>query len=139
MLLPLRARGSSWSGPDYRDGRMESNVDIVLEKEGETEILDPTFRVYRNETLAQEVEGEISEDLTDSDGWASIYAPALPDQTLQTPCEAGDAMSVAFFCRDSYGLGYEFPVMNWTAEAVPGGSTSAGGGTSGSPILTWPD
>lgn len=143
MLLPLRASGSSWSGPDYRDGRMECEIDVVLEKAGETEILDPTFRVYCNETLAQEVEGEISKDLTDSDSRASVYAPALPDQTLQTPCSPGDAMSVTFFCRDSYGLGYEFPVMNWTAEAVSdnqtSGGTSAGGGTSGGPILTWPE
>lgn len=140
MLLPLRTSGSGWSGPTYREGVLESNFDIVLENPGGTEVIDPVFRVYRNEKLVQEIGAEISDTMT-AGGDQTAYAPELPDQTLRLECVPGDTVRITFSCRDGYGLGYEFPFAVWIVDAETPDNQSGAGASSGSdsPILTWPE
>ena len=62
------------------------------------------------------------------------YAPA---QALEIACSPGDTVTVTFFCRDSYGLGYAFSIGSWAVEA--NASVSRGEGTLSEPVLTWPE
>jgi len=141
MLLPLRACGSSWSGPVYRNGKAESDFDIDLENTCQTRIDDPRFRIYLNGELAQEVAAEVSEDTFTDSGDTVSYSPVLPDQTWSMACEIGDQVEITFSCQDSFGLGYEFPFMEWTIKAETPDNQNGGGASSGSnvPVLTWPE
>jgi len=140
MLLPLQTKGRSWGGPVYRAGRVESGFDIDLENTCGTEIVEPRFLIYLNGKLAQEVAAEVSEDTFTDNGNIIVYAPALPDQTWSMACEIGDQIGITFCCQDGFGLGYEFPFLEWTIEgALP--DYRAGGASSGSGTvtLTWPE
>ena len=104
--------------------------------DGQAQVLDPVFRVYVNGTLAEEIPGEVSQGLSSSSG--DCYAPATQDQRLEIPCTPGDTVEVKFFCRDSYGLGYEFSIIRWSpisSEATSPNLAAPGE----APALTWPE
>jgi len=140
MLLPLRAVGSSWSGPYYQDGKLKSDFDIILENACRTEVIEPQFRIYLNGALAQETAAEISQSTGTGREDRTVYAPALPEQTLLLDCRTGDTVRITFACRDGYGLGYEFPVQEWVIEETQA-NQAAGGVADGYeyPTLTWPE
>lgn len=143
MLLPVQTKGGSWGGPVYRDGKAASDFSIDLEHTAE--IADPRFRVYLNGELAQEVPAEVPaemlEDICADSGVMVPYAPVLPDRTWSMACEIGDQVRITFCCQDSFGLGYEFPFMDWTIEEVTPDNRAGGGASSGSGAvtLTWPE
>lgn len=141
MLLPLQTKGSSWGGPVYQDGKAASDFSIDLENTCKTEIVEPRFRVYLNGEPAQEVAAEVSEDNFTDNSNIVVYAPALPDRTWSMACEIGDQIEIAFCCQDGFGLGYEFPFMEWTIEEVTPDNRAGGGASSGSGAvtLTWPE
>lgn len=141
MLLPLQTKGGSWGGPEYRDGKTASDFSIDLENTCGTKIVEPHFRVYLNGELAQEVPAELREDICADSGFMVCYAPALPDRTWSMACETGDQIRITFCCQDGFGLGYEFPFMEWTIEGVTPDNQAGSGATSGSGILslTWPE
>ena len=134
-LLPLRQRGTSFSGPGYLGGVLTSQVDVCIETEGQARVVDPAFRIYLNGDLAEEIPAEISQGASSSAG--DTYAPATPEQKLEAACMPEDTVAVAFFCRDNYGLGYEFAVAKWTVSAsgVPATEPDA---PEANPALTWP-
>lgn len=131
-LLPLRQSGTSVSGPTYREGALRGQVDICIEGEGQ--VLEPVFRIYVSGEEAEEIPGEISQGMDSSAG--TCYAPATQDQRLEIPCTPGDTVAVTFFCRDSYGLGYEFPAAAWTVETDASVERTE---PDRSFVLTWPD
>ncbi len=132
LLLPLRQSGTSVSGPTYREGALRGQVDICIEGEGQ--VLEPVFRIYVSGEEAEEIPGEISQGMDSSTG--TCYAPATQDQRLEIPCTPGDTVAVTFFCRDSYGLGYEFPAAAWTVETDASVERTE---PDRSLVLTWPD
>ena len=131
-LLPLRQGGTSVGGPSYLGGVMSCETDICVEQNGQAQVREPMFRAYRNQELALEIPAEISQDMSSSSG--DCYAPA---QALEIACSPGDTVTVTFFCRDSYGLGYAFSIGSWAVEA--NASVSRGEGTLSEPVLTWPE
>ena len=138
MLLPLQLSGSSVSGPTYQEGTLSSNFDLVLANESGTEVLDPVFRIYRNGNLEQEVEAEPSQTMSTGSSDDQIYAPALPDQTMQLECDPGDRIEIRFSCTDGYGLGYDFAYLSWAI--LEDGSVADQEITDWMmPLLTWPE
>lgn len=134
-LLPLQLSGSGGGVPVYQEGVLSSNFDVVLDNKGGTEVLNPMFRIYRNGALVQEAEAEPSKTMSAGDNL--VYAPALPEQTLQLECELGDRIEVRFSCTDGYGLGYDFPYLDWT---IPEDGESFKINESLSDLeLTWPE
>ena len=135
-MLPLRLSGTSASGPKYLGGALTGQVDICVETDGQAQVADPVFRVYLNGALAEELPAELSRSSSSTAG--DCYAPATPEQELEVECSLGDTVEIKFFCRDSFGLGYEFSVANWTASA--GGASSPEPYAPGAnPVLTWPE
>jgi hypothetical protein len=112
-LLPLQLSGSGMGGPTYHGGILFVDFSVDLNNEGNTEVLDPVFRIYRNGALVQEVKAERSKSAHSERG-DQIFVPALPEQTLQLEWEPGSRIEVRFFCTDGYGLGYDFPYLDWT-------------------------
>lgn len=135
-LLSLRQGGTSVSGPKYLGGVLTGQVDICIETDGQAQVVDPVFRVYLNGKLAEELPAELSRSSSSTAG--DCYAPATPEQKLEVECSLGDTVAVTFFCRDSFGLGYEFAVANWTAS-VGGASTPEPYAPGANPVLTWPE
>ena len=135
-LLPLRLGGTSGSGPKYLGGALTGQVDVCIETDGQAQVVDPVFRIYLNGDLAEELPAELSKSSSSSAG--DCYAPATPEQGLEVECSLGDTVEIKFFCRDSFGLGYEFAVANWTASAggAPAPEPYAPGAN---PVLTWPE
>ena len=135
-MLPLRLSGTSASGPKYLGGALTGQVDICVETDGQAQVADPVFRVYLNGALAEELPAELSRSSSSTAG--DCYAPATPEQELEVECSLGDTVEIKFFCRDSFGLGYEFAVANWTASAggAPAPEPYAPGAN---PVLTWPE
>lgn len=134
-MLPLGQRGTSASGPRYLDGTLTGQVDICIETDGQAQVVDPVFRVYLNGALAEEVPAKISETASSTAG--DCYAPATPGQQLEVACMPGDTVAVAFFCRDNFGLGYEFAVAKWTVSAS--GEPATEPYAEANPVLTWPE
>lgn len=138
MLLPLQLSGSSVSGPTYQEGTLSSNFDLVLANESGTTVVDPVFRIYRNGSLEQEVEAEPSQTMSTGSSDDQVYAPALPDQTMQLDCAPGDRIEVRFSCTDGYGLGYDFAYLSWAI--LEDGSVADQEITDWMmPLLTWPE
>ena len=111
-------------------------MDVCIETDGQAQVVDPVFRIYLNGDLAEELPAELSKSSSSSAG--DCYAPATPEQGLEVECSLGDTVEIKFFCRDSFGLGYEFAVANWTASAggAPAPEPYAPGAN---PVLTWPE
>lgn len=137
-LLPLQISGSGGSRPVHREGALflSSQFDVVLRNESGTEVLDPMFRIYRNGALVQEVEAERSKSAHSERG-DLIFVSALPEQTLQLECEPGSRIEVRFFCTDGYGLGYDFPYLDWTISED--GESIEFNELRSAPELTWPE
>ena len=135
-MLPLRLSGTSASGPKYLGGALTGQVDICVETDGQAQVADPVFRVYLNGALAEELPAELSRSSSSTAG--DCYAPATPEQELEVECSLGDTVEIKFFCRDSFGLGYEFSVANWTAS-VGGASSPEPYAPGANPVLTWPE
>ena len=137
MLLPLQFSGSSVGGPTYQEGTLSSNFDLVLANESGTTVVDPVFRIYRNGSLEQEVEAEPSQTMSTGSSDDQVYAPVLPDQTLNVECVPEDQIEVRFSCTDGYGLGYDFPFLSWTISED--GQSFMGSRSLSGPKLTWPE
>ena len=72
----------------------------------------PEFRFYRNGELLRTVSGRLDPNILTEGGYS--YIP-VEEREWTVDCEDGDHLWVAFFCRDEYGLGYEFYIEGWTA------------------------
>lgn len=121
MLLPLKSSGAGWTGPNYRNGAIESSFSISVESlHGEQGIFEPEFTVYRNDEKVQTIPAE--KDPYDSymDGTVISYTSGSPEETWSLQCDPGDKIEIRFCCMDEYGLYYDFPVYKCIAgeEAV---------------------
>lgn len=66
-----------------------------------------------------------------------LVSAVLPEQTLHLECEPGDRIEVRFSCTDGYGLGYDFPYLDWTVPED--GQSFEGSESLSDPELTWPE
>ena len=109
-LLPLQCSGWGRGGPSYQRGVFtlpSCFADLYSNSEKVPEgIEDAVFRFTRN--------GEIVAERTaaQSDRINSYEC----NGELSTECQTGDELVVTFFCRDQYGLGYEFFLYAWRVD-----------------------
>lgn len=120
MLLPVQMRSWGGSSPVYENGLLNiGHHSGDLERwDGEpAKVSDVCYRLYVNDEKVKE--------------------EARCENWLQQ-CAGGDEVRLALFCRDEYGLGYEFTMMEFICDENAGGGTGAiaGEGTV-SPILSW--
>ena len=134
MLLPLYDSGGSWSGPEYRDGAVYSEfaIRIAGPDDSPAAVQEPEFRVYRNGELVQTLRAM---PRLDEPG---AYRPV---ENLALACDPGDVVEIHFRCVDEFGLGYDFPFLNWMideeSDAISGGDVSYVGGNG--LTLFWPE
>lgn len=79
-----------------------------------TQVNSAEFRFYKNGELLQRIPGTVDQTLWESEGTYS-YIPTREDE-WSVECKEDDNVFVTFFCRDDYGLGYEFFVHGWTIQ-----------------------
>lgn len=134
MLLPLYDGGGSWSGPEYRDGNVYSEfaIRIVGPDDSPAAVQAPEFWVYRNGEQVQALEAV---PYTYGEG------EYIPDRDWSLECDPGDVVEIHFRCVDEFGLGYDFPFLNWMIEeendTISGGDVSYVGGNG--LTLFWPE
>jgi len=118
MLLPLHSDGGGWSGPEYRDGTMRSQFNIMIEgQNGKPGVVDdPHFKIYKNGELAQTFSA-VEDPYFASDGTAA-YTVDTENYYWRIDCEPLDVIEIRFLCRDEYGLGYDFLFAVWSAEGL---------------------
>lgn len=120
MLLPVQLRSWGGTSPVYRDGCL-----TIEQQEGwpetpdgdEARVSDICYRLYVNHEKVREA--------SQCENW-------------QQECAAGDEIRLTLFCRDEYGLGYEFTLLEFVCDETAGesgiGSSSK---QSISPVLSW--
>lgn len=120
MLLPVQLRSWGGTSPVYRDGCL-----TIEQQEGwpetpdgdEARVSDICYRLYVNHEKVREA--------SQCENW-------------QQECAAGDEIRLTLFCRDEYGLGYEFTLLEFVCDETAG---EAGIGSSSkqsiSPVLSW--
>lgn len=116
MLLPLRAGGSGWSGPNYVQGAMTTRFHIAI---GSTDgskvnVVDPVFTVYKNGILVDTVDAVIDPESFSSN--EVCYTTDTEGNFYSIDCDPQDIMEIRFCCQDQYGLGYDFLFMIWSPE-----------------------
>ena len=120
-LLPVAL--SSRSGEAARqDGEARITAAVQL-RERAAEASEQAFRLYRNGQLEETIPAASGQE---SGAW---------EGTGTISCAAGDKLEVRFFCVDSLGLGYEFPVRTWTVKED---RLAPGWPVTNTPALVWP-
>ena len=120
-LLPVAL--SSRSGEAARqDGEARITAAVQL-RERAAEASEQAFRLYRNGQLEETIPAASGQE---SGAW---------EGTGTVSCAAGDKLEVRFFCVDSLGLGYEFPVRTWTVKED---RLAPGWPVTNTPALVWP-
>ena len=119
LLLPLQNGGGGWSGPEYRDGIMNSNFNIAINGRNGVPgpIANPRFQVYRNGELAQTIPAVI--DVYSSSSGGVCYTTDTQGNRWHLECQDGDVVDIRFLCEDEYGLGYDFLFATWIASDTP--------------------
>ena len=120
MLLPVQMRSWGGSSPVYENGLLNighHSGDLEGRNGAPAKASDVCYRLYVN--------GEKVKEEARCENW------------LQE-CAGGDEVRLTLFCRDEYGLGYEFTMMEFVCDENANGGTGAiaGEGTV-SPILSW--
>ena len=120
-LLPVAL--SSRSGEAARqDGEARITAAVQL-RERAAAASEQAFRLYRNGQLEETIPAASGQE---SGAW---------EGTGTISCAAGDKLEVRFFCVDSLGLGYEFPVRTWTVKED---RLAPGWPVTNTPALVWP-
>ena len=120
-LLPVAL--SSRSGEAARqDGEARITAAVQL-RERAAAASEQAFRLYRNGQLEETIPAASGQE---SGAW---------EGTGTVSCAAGDRLEVRFFCVDSLGLGYEFPVRTWTVKED---RLAPGWPVTNTPALVWP-
>lgn len=120
-LLPVAL--SSRSGEAARqDGEARITAAVQL-RERAAAASEQAFRLYRNGQLEETIPAASGQE---SGAW---------EGTGTVSCAAGDKLEVRFFCVDSLGLGYEFPVRTWTVKED---RLAPGWPVTNTPALVWP-
>ena len=119
-LLPVTLSGRS--GEALRqDGGAQITAAVRL---GESvSAYGQAFRLYRNGQLAETVPAAAGQGSGTWEGTGTVS------------CADGDQVEVRFFCQDSLGLGYEFPVRVWEVKED---RLAAGWPVTNAPELVWP-
>ena len=114
MLLPLQMNGGGWSGPNYKNGLMNSHFNVSIKGLNSEFVVikNPEFWVYKNGSLAQQLDA-IQSTETYSDG--KDYVINADNNYWSIECEEGDNIEIRFRCEDEYGLGYDFLFAKWIA------------------------
>ena len=132
MLLPLQMSSWGWSDPSFDKGTLtlHSHSVSLQDRIGSTvPAWDTEFYVYIN--------GEKTESIPAAAEDFDVYGYHFEDYTLTHPVQVGDQLSVAFACRDEYGLHYEFSLYTWdVVETADQNSFTTVGGES-IPKLSW--
>ncbi len=117
MLLPLVSLGNgSVAGPSYRkeSACMEIGLDVELEKQYGTKVVDPVFQVLKDGDVVQELPAKLLEEsIAYSDPNKEYYAPDAADEKLEIPCQSSDTIEIHLLCRDSFGLSYDFTAYTY--------------------------
>lgn len=120
MLLPVQMRSWGGSSPVYEDGLLtigQHDGDLEGRDGVPVKVSDVCYRLYVN--------GEKVKEEDRCENW------------LQE-CAGDDEVRLTLFCRDEYGLGYEFTMMEFLCdENADGGTGSIAGYGTVSPLLTW--
>lgn len=139
MLLPVQCNGWGIGGPDYtRDADKNGLLTVdsceveLTGVEGRAalpQLSGQVFRLRRNEDIAAEK--------TAAYGDVGDVIDQYTCQELTAKAQAGDRITLTFFCRDESGLGYEFFLNAWKID--DNGIQNAGGPAPGAdwPRLTW--
>lgn len=119
MLLPVQTR--SWGGttPRFTEGMLviqNYSADFENMDDEPASVQDLSYRLYVNDRLVQE--GEECRD------W-------------KVACKPGDVYRLTAFCRDEYGLGYEFPLNEERIGAAGAMETIPWEAGERYPVLTW--
>lgn len=139
-LLPISsgATGSSWE--EYEDGVLKLYYYSFLPYDGDSKVvpvLEPTFRLYRNNELVLERNAVANEDYEDgNEGMSGEWFFNDSEENVPTsiPCGEGDEVWLMFACTDSYGIHYEFPV---NGDRIENGEVVELNTGVIEPILTW--
>jgi uncharacterized protein YoxC len=110
-LLPLCWNGWGNGGISYEEGMLTArrlDSDFSDRESGDSiPAEDVAFRLYRNGALAAEEPGQLDESLL-RENWYTYDC-----DELTAAAEPGDQLRLTVFCRDQYGLGYEFTMKCW--------------------------
>lgn len=140
MLLPLQSSGGGWSGPDYNNGVLSSQFQISITGQDEKleEIYNPTFKIFKNGKIEQNVTGVVDPYLTDTS--CVNYTVDMKDYIWSMECDVGDVIEIHFCCEDTYGLGYDFLFATWVVQEATGDNQESVDVQSGEKSLTlyWP-
>lgn len=121
MLLPVRMHSWGGSAPVYEDGFLSighHDGDLEARDGSPAKVTDVCYRLYVN--------GEKVKEEKTCENW------------LQE-CTQGDEVRITLSCRDQYGLGYEFTMMEFVCDenANDYGTANIAGEGTVSPILSW--
>ena len=131
-IFPLWSYGGGgYSAQEYYDGALHSDFYINLESRdgGVLTTANAEFLVYRNGELVQTLPALYSPSLS-IDSTTSFKVPAGPEG-WSVECAEDDAIVIRFRCLDEFGLGYDFPFIDWT----PAGEISNQPGV----MIFWPE
>jgi len=120
-LLPIQMHSWGGSAPVYESGMVSignHSGDLEMRSGGAVKVTDVCYRLYVN--------GEKVKEEAVCENWL-------------VPCSEGDEVRLTLFCRDEYGLGYEFTLQEFVCDADAGkrGTGDVGSGGSSSLVLSW--
>lgn len=131
-LLPVQL--ALWGGqrPEYQGGQLTVkgySVSLTAPEDRPAEVSQAAFRLYLGDSLAWEAEAEPKQDEA-----GSFSCPAR-----SADYQPGDRAELRFFCRDRYGLGYEYALEDWRIDGETPENVVSGGGSSdiNTPNLIW--
>ena len=121
MLLPVQMHSWGGTAPVYKDGVLSvghHDGDLEMRDGSPLKVSDTCYRLYVN--------GEVVIEEPECLDW--IYV-----------CAEGDEVRLALFCRDEYGLGYEFTLDEFVCDedASDRGTGFLTNNGTESPILSW--
>ena len=132
MLLPLQMNSWSWGEPVYEDGKLvlhRQSAGVHDKKGSSVPAQEPEFYVYLNGERVREAAAKQRD--------FDVYEYFV-DEIMLENAALGDKVTVAFACRDEYGLHYEFTLYTWTVEETDSDNpTAAAAGGGNIPKLSW--
>jgi hypothetical protein len=134
-LLPLCWSGWGNGKISYEEGMLTArrlDVDFSDQESGDSiPAEDVAFRLYRNGALAVEEPGQLDESLL-RENWYTYDC-----DELTAAAEPGDQLRLTVFCRDQYGLGYEFTMKCWNISENGDLENAAWDGADDTTALQW--
>lgn len=131
MLLPLQMNGWGWGNPSYENGALtlrELSAAVQTRDHVSVRAQGVEFYVYINGERACTAPAA----LYDFD----YYSYSCDKITLEG-VKVGDEVTVAFSCRDEYGLHYEFELYTWTVVDTRDQNSFTAAGGDNIPKLSW--